>query len=542
MKKNILILGAGFLQKPAVTAAKKLGYNTVVVDADSNAVCIPLADEFAHIDLKDKDGIYALARKLSADGGLASVFTAGTDFSASVSFAGEKLGLPCHRYEAALNASSKTLMRARFTEAGVPSPSFFSVTKKEIENGVVHALVAKLGFPCVVKPADNMGARGCRMIRRDEEVEEAAFAAVANSRTGTAVVEQYMDGPEYSIDALVYGGTMTITGFADRHIYYPPYFIETGHTMPTAVDAVKRSELIAVFALGVKALGLTCGAAKADIKYTEKGPMVGEIAARLSGGYMSGWTYPYASGCSLTEQALLIACGLPPEYLETHRIPLAFEPPASCRGRESPFKLYELMCTRTSAERAWISVPGVVSDVIGIDYAASVSGVKNVFPRSHLGSHVKFPRNNVEKCGNVIALAECRDDAVAAAEKAVSGIVVRLEPGCDETEKFLSDETDKDERGFPPSAYIVLDNIDGISGTIPAGKRISCSVPQELRALFASDDEDWNHRTLRTTCALFDAVCPDHQALDARTFWKAVIRGGIQGALYVSDTAAGERS
>ncbi|HAH62830.1 MAG TPA: hypothetical protein DCL73_12110, partial [Treponema sp.] len=109
MKKNILILGAGFLQKPAVTAAKKLGYNTVVVDADSNAVCIPLADEFAHIDLKDKDGIYALARKLSADGGLASVFTAGTDFSASVSFAGEKLGLPCHRYEAALNASSKTL-------------------------------------------------------------------------------------------------------------------------------------------------------------------------------------------------------------------------------------------------------------------------------------------------------------------------------------------------------------------------------------------------------------------------------------------------
>ncbi|MFA6855807.1 MAG: ATP-grasp domain-containing protein [Treponema sp.] len=543
MKKNILILGAGFLQKPAVTAAKKLGYNTVVVDADPNAVCIPLADQFVRIDLKDKDGIYVLAQKLSAGGGLASVFTAGTDFSASVSFSGEKLGLPCHTYEAALNASSKARMRACFTESGVPSPSFFRVTKNEVEKGVIHALVTKLGFPCVVKPADNMGARGCRMIRCDEEVEEAAFAAVANSRTGTAVVEQYMDGPEYSIDALVYGGTMTITGFADRHIYYPPYFIETGHTMPTEIDAVKRSELIAVFALGVKALGLTCGAAKADIKYTEKGPMIGEIAARLSGGYMSGWTYPYASECNLTEQALLIACGQTPAYLEKHRVPVAYEPPASCRGQQAPFELYEVISTKTSAERAWISIPGVVNDVIGIDHAASVTGIKNVFPRSHPGSHVHFPRNNVEKCGNVIALAGNRGDAVTAAEKAVSRIVVRLEPNCVETEEFLSESAGKSENGFPPPAYIVLCDMNKISGTIPHGVPVSDVVPHELQTLFLSDDaEDWNHRTLRVTCALFDVVCPDHPDLDAQTFWKAVIRGGIQGALYVSDTAQGERT
>ncbi|MCK9168907.1 MAG: ATP-grasp domain-containing protein [Treponema sp.] len=543
MKKNILILGAGFLQKPAVTAAKKLGYNTVVVDADPDAVCIPLADRFVPVDLKDKEGIYTLAQKLNADGGLASVFTAGTDFSASVSFAGEKLGLPCHTYEAALNASNKTRMRACFTESGVPSPSFFRVTKSDIENGVIHALVAKLGFPCVIKPADNMGARGCRMIRRDEEVEEAAFAAVSNSRTETAVVEQYMDGPEYSIDALISGGTMTITGFADRHIYYPPYFIETGHTMPTGVEPLKRSELIAVFALGVKALGLTCGAAKADIKYTGKGPMIGEIAARLSGGYMSGWTYPYASGCNLTEQALLIACGQKPVYLEQHRIPVKFEPPVSCRGQQAPFELYEVLSAETSAERAWISIPGVVSDVIGIDHAASVAGVKNVFPRSQRGTHVDFPRNNVQKCGNVIALAGERGDAVAAAEKAVSSIVVRLEPACVETEEFLSENTGKNEKGFPPPAYIVLCDTDKISGIIPQGRLVSGVVPHELLTLFMSDDaEDWNYRTLRQTCALFDALCPDHPALDARSFWNAVVRGGIQGALYVSDTASGART
>jgi biotin carboxylase len=534
MKENILILGAGLLQKPAVKAAKKLGYNTVVVDADPGAMCVPLADGFEHIDLKDKEGIFSFGQKLIKKGGLAAVFTAGTDFSASVSYAAEKLSLPCHTYEASLNASSKTRMRTCFMKAGVPSPSFFIVTKKEIENGTVQEFAGKLGYPCVVKPVDNMGARGCRMIRDNTETEAAASVAVANSRTETAVIEQYMEGPEYSIDALIYNGTMTITGFADRHIYYPPYFIETGHTMPTSADSTKRSELIAAFALGAASLGLTCGAAKADIKYTKDGPMIGEIAARLSGGYMSGWTYPYASGCNLTEQAVLIACGKAPSYLEQHRVPVKFEPPDLCAGRPEPFKLYELSCTCTSAERAWISIPGVVRSLSGIDAAASAAGVQDVFPRAHSGSHVIFPRNNVQKCGNVISKAALRTEAVSSAEKAVSHIVIRLETGCRETDMFLSG-TAKDD--FPPSAYSLSSGFNKIRGTIPMNARISDTVPEELRTLLSSDETDWNHRTFSMTCSLFDTVCPVHPELDAVTFWNAVIRGGIQGALYVSDTA-----
>ena len=55
-------------------------------------------------------------------------------------------------------------------------------------------------------------------------------------------MEEYMEGPEFSIDALVYDGTMTITGFADRHIFFPPYFIEMGHTMPTRISKDKYNE------------------------------------------------------------------------------------------------------------------------------------------------------------------------------------------------------------------------------------------------------------------------------------------------------------
>ena len=121
---NVLILGAGLMQKPAILSAKELGYKTVVIDADAKAVSIPFADEFRQIDLKDKEGILAFDKELKEKDGLKAVFTAGTDFSASVSYVAQELGLPSHTFEAAVNASEKTKMRGCFEAAAVPSPKF----------------------------------------------------------------------------------------------------------------------------------------------------------------------------------------------------------------------------------------------------------------------------------------------------------------------------------------------------------------------------------------------------------------------------------
>ena len=104
--------------------------------------------------------------------------------------------------------------------------------------------------------------------------------------------------------------------------------------MPVILEEDKYNQLVSVFALGAKSLGLTTGAAKADIKWTKNGPMIGEIAGRLSGGYMSGWTYPYASDLNLTKQGILIACGKEPEDLIKNRIPVDFLPSEMCKNSE----------------------------------------------------------------------------------------------------------------------------------------------------------------------------------------------------------------
>lgn len=533
MKDSILILGAGTMQRPAILAARKLGLEIYVVDGNPEAACIHDADHFEQIDLKNRDEIASYAQSLAGCMNLKAVFTAGTDFSANVAYAAEKCGFGGHSYAAAVNASDKALMRQCFRNARVPSPHFILIEKKYLKNTLTSQVVNGLKFPYVVKPVDNMGARGCRMVRNKDELFAAVDEALKYSRSGRALLEEYLEGPEFSIDALMYDGTFTITGFADRHIYFEPYFVELGHTMPTNISYERYVELVKAFAQGAKALGLSRGAAKADIKWTKNGPMIGEIAARLSGGYMSGWTFPYSSDLNLTEQAIEIALGRKPWTLESYRFPLAIQ--------DAPFQMFAYNSSRSSAECAWISIPGRVKEVLHVEEAAKISGVRDIFPRAKSGDRVVFPRNNVEKCGNVISVAATREEAVKAAEEAVKCVTIVLEKGNPETDDFLRMKRAKEDGMFPPEAFQLPKEVDRAfyfeldcesERKIGEFDLISNNIPSSLQNCM--DIRDWNNLSLFETIEKFDKMNLNHGELNYKKFWLALIRGGIQGALYVS--------
>lgn len=386
-----------------------------------------------------------------------------------------------------------------------PSPRFVEVSKNNFktESKNIILKINKSNQIFVVKPCDSMGARGCRMVLSPDELFPALKKAMKYSRTERAIVEDYMDGNEYSIDALVSDGELTITGFADRHIFYPPFFIEMGHTMPSKVCEKEKKEIFKVLLAGVKALGLSHGAVKADIKVTSKGPMIGEIAARLSGGYMSGWTYPYASGLNVTKQALLLALNEKPTELLTKR-----------KALEGVTNVYEVPCVRVSAERAWVSIPGIVQSVENLSSARSVAGVKDVFSRLKKGDTVCFPQNNVEKAGNVITCLQSRQEAVQACKTAIKKIFVRLVLHSPETEKFLKQPL---KTLFPPSAY-------------PDAAGLS------LREARVKEEEDWNGLTIKETLEILPQLVrinvPEHD----KNFLQALYRGGLQGAVYYCET------
>jgi hypothetical protein len=350
-----------------------------------------------------------------------------------------------------------------------------------------------------------------------------------------------MDGPEFSVDAIVYHGEITICGLADRHIFFLPYFIEMGHTMPTEIAPEQQAALLETFCAGARSLGLagagSMGAAKGDIKLTSTGPMIGGMAARLSGGYMSGWTYPYSSGAEPIRAAVLAAVGRKPDGI----VPLK---------------------TWTSAERAFISIPGTVKAVMGTDTARWRPFVKDVFFRAAAGERVDFPRNNVSKCGNILSAAPDRASAVEAAENAARDILIRLDPSDTVTGDFLSSGgTD-----FPPDAFTLSAELCRALEKLPDGGEQKADLPPPLSSLIpfpefqSSGLKDYAGRSVAES---LDAVreltgfklqeihdentkknaesTDIKYSLLGRQFWSALIRGGYQGAVYYIDRLTKEQ-
>ena len=521
MSKRLLMLGAGIMQGVAIRNAKSRGWEVIVVDGNPRAPCASLADRFEPIDLKDSPALVRFALSLKEEGGLDGVFTAATDFSLSVAKIAEACGLPGHGVEAAANASDKLLMRRRFAERGVPSPAFIGIDRASADGAEGLLSDAGITFPLVVKPVDNMGARGCRKVSARGELGAALDEAIGYSRSGMAIIEEYMDGPEFSLEALVFDGEFHMTGFADRHIFFPPFFIEMGHTIPSGIDPRTMREIIDVFRRGAEALGLSHGAAKGDLKLTKRGPMVGEIAGRLSGGYMSGWTFPYSSGIDLTGAALDLAVGDRPTSLD-------------------PVK--SLVC----AERAWISIPGRVASVTGYESARSVPGVRDVFPRAEKGDRVVFPRNNVEKCGNCLAVAGNREEARFAAEEACRRVFIRLEANDPETDSFLrvGYRNESEQNGNPPSAFEIGRDVLDAGKTGFSEESIGTArlpVPSNL-VDYLDTSKDWQGRTLREAIVAALTVEPalaiqlaNKGSTVAMNCWRALLRGGIQGIVYAYD-------
>ena len=378
------------MQLPLIQTALDMNINPVVFDMDAEAPGRVIAHRFVQMSTRDIDGCVREAKKLSQEMSIHGAITAGTDASRAVSAIAAALDLPGIRYSDAEAASNKVLMRKRLRKAGVPVPDFFPVWNlKEARDGL-----DELGCPAVLKPAENMGARGVIKIRDRSELVAAYRHAKKHSTTGEMILEQYMEGPELSVDALTFNGEFWITGVADRIIDKEPFFIERGHNMPSAMDASILQEVERVMIAGMKALGIHTGAGKGDIKVTPQGVKIGELAARLSGGWMSSHTYPIHSGVQLYRAAIEIATGQRPTNLKPNR-------------------------NRIVIERGLFSSPGRIISLSGDQAMRQVPGVEEVILTKKPGQIMQELTSNIDKVGHVICSGETLADAEFVAAQAM---------------------------------------------------------------------------------------------------------------------------
>jgi hypothetical protein len=196
---------------------------------------------------------------------------------------------------------------------------------------------------------------------------------------------------------------------------------------------------------------------------------------------------------------------------------------------------------RVSAERAFVSIPGRVAAVEGLDEARAPGEVRDLFVLVQPGDEVRLPTNNVQKCGNVITCAESRDAAVSAAQRAAAAVFVRLEPGDPLTGAFLAEG-----RGFAAfslsreasrAALARMPDVvagDGNVGVLP--------FPEAA----AETCRDWHgagagEAAGRALALAGVGMRTSGGPLLGRRFWRALLKGGVQGGVWAVETFRKDR-
>ncbi len=269
--KRLLVLGAGPAQLGLLAAARERDLFVIALDRDPAAPGFRYADRRAIISTEDEPRISRLAEAERIDG----VIAPGIDWPVAIAArVAERQGLshPISGVVAGL-ATSKLKQRERLGEAGVPQPRWQIVTEPN-ETAEV---------PSVVKAPDRQGQKGLSLVREAGELRGALENAIAESRSGVAIVEELVEGPEVTVNAFSVGGQFVPLTVTDRLTADPPAFgVALAHAWPSKAAG---EEAARVAQAAAEALGITDGPTYTQLRIGPDGPQVIELAARLGGGH-----------------------------------------------------------------------------------------------------------------------------------------------------------------------------------------------------------------------------------------------------------------
>lgn len=197
-----LVLAGGFPQIALLNELRSRGIYTILADYYENPVAKPYADQFYQVSTLDIAGITDIAQKESVD----FLITVCTDQALlTVAKVSEDLGLPCYiDYQTGLNVTNKQYMKKMFRQFNVPS------AKYAVMDTLEWSELQDMAYPLVVKPVDCNSSKGVVQVHNDEELKIAFDKAVEYSRTNTAIIEEFIDGLELTVDVYVENGKASV--------------------------------------------------------------------------------------------------------------------------------------------------------------------------------------------------------------------------------------------------------------------------------------------------------------------------------------------
>ena len=299
--RTLAIIGASYLQRPLVEKAKQMGLRTICFAWEEGAVCRDVCDVFYPISIIEKEEILRICREEKIDG----ICTIGSDISApTVAYVAQEMGLTGNRYEAAVRANNKYMMREALHAAGVDCPKYHVEVKGK------RLKVKGLTLPLIVKPSDRSGSLGVQKITQWEDLEPAVMVAERLSIRHEAMVEEYIEGREISVEMISCHGKHYALQITDKETTEAPHFVELAHHQPSDLPQELQTRIFAITRRALDALGLTEGASHSEYKITKEGRVVVmEIGGRMGGDFIGSHLVQLSTGYDFVQGVIQVALG-----------------------------------------------------------------------------------------------------------------------------------------------------------------------------------------------------------------------------------------
>lgn len=298
MKKIAMVLGAGRGQVPIIDLCHKYGWETVVVSPKGNYPGFAVSEYSAYADVRDKETVLEIAQKYNVQLVLSDQLDEAVPTAAYVS---ERMNLRGIPYDVALKFRNKVIMKEEAQKLGVKTAKFFVINNKED----AYAHLSEMNFPVVIKPSDSSASRGITKVYCEADVTDSIDYALQYSRNQEIIIEEYIEGALFSVDAFTMNGKVTNLdiGYA-RNFELDDKFITKEIINVNAEDAVLDPMAKAVLDTNkclIEGFGYPFGISHAEYVVNEKGEVYLIEAAARGGGNISTTVVPAATGINVVE-------------------------------------------------------------------------------------------------------------------------------------------------------------------------------------------------------------------------------------------------
>ncbi|MEC0493235.1 ATP-grasp domain-containing protein [Bacillus glycinifermentans] len=353
--------------------ARKMGLRVALLTDKKPDIDLSLVDDILMSNTYCKETALKDVLKYQEKHPISGVLTWSDKDVELVSYIANKLGLPGPSAAAAKNARSKYLMRKSWESVPGLSPKFNRVTSLED----LKSAAEKLTFPLIFKPVGASGSKSILLIESEDDLED-AYQRMTDYTSpdkdkiysyfpNEYIAEEYLDGPEVTVDGLVQDGKVYIAGVIDKHIT-PQYSMEYFAEFPSSKSEETIKEIEEKAEQAVKALGLNNSAFHLECRVTSYGVRMIECAARPGGGFIASHLIKMATDHAFMEEVIKMAIG---EQVNFEKL--------------RDYKRYAGMIILLPEEK------GYIKRIEGVVQALEIDCIKKFIPAKQVGDKVNIP-------------------------------------------------------------------------------------------------------------------------------------------------------